>query len=61
MSNLYDKNELTFEDYPEYKILGFYQNTKMRDTENDSFQPYPDMLEPDFTKKILHKIYWYNV
>lgn len=55
LTKLYNKQQIKFEDYPEYKILSFYQNTKNNNSTQDSFQSYPDLLEPDFTEKILHK------
>lgn len=55
LSKLYDANEMIFNDYAEYKILSFYQNSKKSNSQKDSFKSYPDILEEDFTKKILHK------
>ena len=55
LSKLYEKDKMTFEEYPEYKTLDFYKNGMIDGPDKTDFEYYPDILQQDFTKKILSK------
>lgn len=54
LKKLLDENKLTFRDYAEYSVLSDYNYQDVKPG-YDTFHYYPDILEPDFTKKILQK------